>query len=825
MVQLINGDNVGKRFPTTNSGERRPENTFEETAWWWNYSMDRAVSQTDNQQGHYNALNETWHVVWIPEWPGLELNLPQKWQRMPERTSNLPLLNQPTVVKNPTIVNKQSNTTPITPNQASVINEPENERIVTPDEFWIPQKPEEKKEPEQQENTGLERMQEQLNQSTEWKIYGKVTADQEQVINTLEDDNNIFKSMNDSRIQTFKNLQNMNSQDLATSIYYWLTPYGEQWMRDLMQFDPQKYQEVQQNLKKMYAQDEVNNISNPSSDWSWKTWAWSYVDSIDKNIDTDITNWEKNTTQSSWYEEVSWILDYKLSSNQTASSAKQEMMNIKRDIADLEQQLEDLPKLAPKMFKWDVPDYIYKAFIANNQQKIQSELSKLQSRYSWLSDIYKTEIANAQRELEYDLKKQEMNRKITNDSWDRYYKDQELELDRIKWGTDSKWNMIAFKIDPTTWKMYQINDGTAFATYEEAVDKTAIWAQSQVWKYTGLECTGFTNKISEGLAWVRMVWKNGAATAEEKVAYATNPSVSDYVPVNWDVAVMVNNGKNWVSSKWWHTMRVDRVYTDNNWDTWFHYIATNRYWKEKEYTYWYQWDMRVTDFYKNGWVWFWNPFKQAQYNNRGSVQTSGTSINPMENTIDSLINSWKLNATQTTNISKFGYAYENLWRSQQLGELNELLNEWAAARFFQQLAVSLANTQSWQNTKNTVWGAAKITLDEFIKQVEVAAWQEMWWWSSAYMWFMAIVWVIESKLRKESGAAINGSEWAMDFLQYLPQAWDTQQTMNRKLENLETFLKYWAKEWWITNDKYVPIFNYNTISNKSSSTKWKRFYF
>jgi hypothetical protein len=58
------------------------------------------------------------------------------------------------------------------------------------------------------------------------------------------------------------------------------------------------------------------------------------------------------------------------------------MMNIKKDIADLEQQLEDLPKIAPKLFKGDVPDYIYKAFVANNQQKIQSELSKLQSRYS-----------------------------------------------------------------------------------------------------------------------------------------------------------------------------------------------------------------------------------------------------------------------------------------------------------------------------------------------------------------------------------------------------------------------------------------------------------
>ena len=93
------------------------------------------------------------------------------------------------------------------------------------------------------------------------------------------------------------------------------------------------------------------------------------------------------------------------------------------------------------------------------------------------------------------------------------------------------------------------------------------------------------------------------------------------------------------------------------------------------------------------------------------------------------------------------------------------------------------------------------------------------------MWFMAIVWVIESKLRKESGAAINGSERAMDFLQYLPQAGDTKDVMNRKLENLETFLKYWGKEWWITADKYIPIFGNNSSIKQTSTSKGQRFYF
>jgi hypothetical protein len=54
-----------------------------------------------------------------------------------------------------------------------------------------------------------------------------------------------------------------------------------------------------------------------------------------------------------------------------------------------------------------------------------------------------------------------------------------------------------------------------------------------------------------------------------------------------------------------------------------------------------------------------------------------------------------------------------------------LLQQGAAATFFQELATSLANTQSGQSVGSQTENAAKVTLDQFIKQVEIAAAQKM----------------------------------------------------------------------------------------------------
>jgi predicted Ser/Thr protein kinase len=58
------------------------------------------------------------------------------------------------------------------------------------------------------------------------------------------------------------------------------------------------------------------------------------------------------------------------------------MLNIKSQMAELEEKMANLPNEAKKNFRGDVPQYIVDAFVSNNAQRYQSELNKLQSRYN-----------------------------------------------------------------------------------------------------------------------------------------------------------------------------------------------------------------------------------------------------------------------------------------------------------------------------------------------------------------------------------------------------------------------------------------------------------
>lgn len=695
-----------------------------------------------------------------------------------------------------------------------------NERENTTQSVWkrIGQIGEQQKKPEQEEQKPF--AEDTLVKDTSWKLYGKDTADTWeplQWIDTLADANSIYRKMEEARIGNVNALRSMDPSQAAALTYSWTTPYGETAMRDLQSLDPEWYAQYKQSLQKLYTQDAMDDISHwAAPDEETKT----FIDTTDETIDNDIKTFEENNTSDETHEWAWWILNNLLKSNKVATSAKQEMLNIKKDIADLNTQLEELPNEANKLFKWDVPQYLVQAYISNNSQKIQSKIKNLENRYSSLSDMYKTEVSQAQREAEYQLKMAEYNRALTNDAYDREYKNNKLLQDSVQ-----RVNWVPYSFDANTKSFMKLDDNTALFQYNSKVSIQSQWWQSLVWKKTWLECEWYTDMQSNATAWVTMVWASGwATTAAEKVAYATNwwyidkdwnivywnSNISDLIPQIWDIGVMISNWSNWVSEKRWHTVYVDSVRTEN-WETMIHYTATNLGSTPDKYTVWYDRTVSLTDFMNNGWVWFWNPYKQAQYN--WQPQQEVWWENPMELVVDERINSWKLNATQLTNLSAFWRTYENLWRSKNNWELYNLLNEHEAARFLQELSVSLTNPNSWQSINSSVESLWKITLDEFMKQMEIRAAQEFGWWSQAYMWFMAIVWVVESKLRKESGAAISWSEWALDFLQYLPQAWDTEYTMNRKLENLETFLKYWAKEWGITKDQYIPL-NLWTVSKE-----------
>ena len=184
-----------------------------------------------------------------------------------------------------------------------------------------------------------------------WKIYWKVTAEEwapMQGINTLSEWYAINQQIMEARIKKVQALQNMWPENIATSVYYWTTPYGEQAMRDYRQYDPEWYQAYQKALNAMYSQDKVNNISH----WAATDETSNFIDSTDKTIENDIKDWEKTNYSEDTEELTKGYLENKLASNQTATSAKQEMMNIKAQIAEIEDQIDNLPKEARGRSNW-----------------------------------------------------------------------------------------------------------------------------------------------------------------------------------------------------------------------------------------------------------------------------------------------------------------------------------------------------------------------------------------------------------------------------------------------------------------------------------------
>ena len=235
------------------------------------------------------------------------------------------------------------------------------------------------------------------------EIYGKVTADEDgsdSWIKTLADANSVYKKMEEGRIANLKALASMKTDDIATSMFSGINPYWEQAWRDYQQYYPEYAAKVQEKLKKLKAQENVNAISS----------GWEISTSADTtNVNTEATSYAVNNASSSVSStQLLKSIDSILESNDSASSAQELMWSIEKDMATLKNRLKNLKKEANSVFKWDVPQYIVTAYMANRSQEIQDQLSILEDRYNAAYQRYQTELANAQWQAEYELKKQSL---------------------------------------------------------------------------------------------------------------------------------------------------------------------------------------------------------------------------------------------------------------------------------------------------------------------------------------------------------------------------------------------------------------------------------
>lgn len=341
-------------------------------------------------------------------------------------------------------------------------------------------------------NEAISNMEADLLKSWAWELFGKVGVDENGRVQTLEDANSVLTDVKEKRIQDVKNLQIMDSNSIASAVISGVIASDSQQMRDLQQYDPAKYQEVQTAIKQIRGQMTINDITAGSTDYISNE-----INSKNASIET-----EKNTLAESMWgtDEEIWALlsdiDTTLSNNATATSAEATMANITADINKLNTRLKNLKSEAQSLFKWDVPQYIVNAYIANRTAEIQSKLQELQYNYDAAYSRYQTELNNSWKEKEYQLKldQLQMNKELQN--FNMWYKKQEMAASNII--TDKNW---------VNWKLNINPDGSVYFSQVQQVTQYAWSGMAWAWLKNNnpgnIKDTQFWNVIG--------TWANGFA--------------------------------------------------------------------------------------------------------------------------------------------------------------------------------------------------------------------------------------------------------------------------------------------------------------------------
>ena len=764
---------------------------MEWTTWWFNYNLDRAVSQADNQQGNYNALVWSWHVAWLPIQPEIRPSDERLGERLNLWTRNLNLPDIPVQPKVQQTTTRNTGTAKQqAPQQPEQPAEQPQENVVNPDEFGFAgdKRKEEKEAKDNYTQNVISNMESDLMQSTEGKIYGKVTWDQWTIIQTLQDAENVYMQANEARMQSLKSLLSNNPANIAQSIAWWFNPFGDMAMRDAMQYAPEFYKQIQDELKKIQTWETANAIA------SWKS-----EPSITKTSVENVNNWV--TTWAEWVsstpQQTSSLLrniSNTMSSNQVATTATQEMLNINAQIADYEEKLNNLEKEANAAFKGDAPDYLVKAYMSNQRQRYQSEINKLESRYNSAMELYKTELSNAQRQEEMKLKYLKYQQDLNNDAWTRYYQGEQLKqwnIKRVDWK--------AFRIN-TDWTVSQLTDATATLQYQSDVQSalqgyksiyTSWWATKTAngYKYnvSWWQCETFTDNFTEATTWLRMTWAWGRwwTTAEEKIGY-----INSFVPEVWSVAVAV-----WwaYDSKYGHTMLVT-WYDPSTWIV--DLLWSNKNGDEMVYST----SAPLSQLQANWLKWFWNPYKDVVAKSWVGNYLYSWFNTPMSNAFERIASDRDLSATQRNALPIALEMYDTLYEISRNGQLDALVWNGDLALIMNDLKnKKFSDADRWEKF-----------LDAFSKALINKA-DNLVGWDDSYAALIALQRVVEAKLRDESGAAISSSEWASNFSYLLPQAWESNYVKQEKLKAWDRIISTkFITAWWKMSE-YVPIFENSVV--------------
>lgn len=424
-----------------------------------------------------------------------------------------------------------------------------------------------------------------------WKIYGKTSAEEwepSQGIETKSDANSVFTAMEEARASNLKTLISMPPADIATSLDNWLLPWDLQSIRDLQQYYPEIWDEVKQYQKKARTQNEVNSITK------WEQSETSNAgQSVINNANADFANKNASSIKSS--QEITADVNNSLAGNQTAQEAKETMATLEEDMATLKNRLSNLRNEANKAFKWDVPDYLVNAYVANKTQEIQNQMKILEDRYNMAYKRYRDEVSDTQWQKEYQLKQDQLEIQKQNANLDKWYKEQWIAIEWYK----AKWWTWTSTTNP--WDTYAV---TTMSDEEVAAAVDELLNEYDNWQIGNAQCAAWIQKYY--LPKLGIELSNLSSWENKKKLINTD---SDYVPKKWDL-IIINSGAKlsdwtpawhiwiviWVTSDWYVQYLDWNGSLDKDWK-WTEKVAINSVKMDNKKIAWYR------NVNKQWWTW------------------------------------------------------------------------------------------------------------------------------------------------------------------------------------------------------------------------------
>lgn len=646
---------------------------------------------------------------------------------------------------------------------------------------------------------------------TSGKIYGKTTAEEwnpRSWIETKVDANSVLNSMEQRRSSELKNFVSTDIQTIASCVVNWMTYWDEQTWRDAQEIYPDFIAAVNAEVKKQRGQENITSISM----WWWLN-VTSQLSNSENNVSNSLNTFVSKTAKGSWAWTLSTNLNNALAESEIVSGAREQMEVYKRKIVEIQQAADELPSIAQQAFKWDVPQYVVNAFVNNRLQQYNKEIEKYQNLYNASLDEAKLEISQTQW-------REEMNYKRANLQADMNYKNANLELSKKElelnmkkaWVTNWQWNddgsysyvdmegnMHTLSAQEAQKAINQelYNKSTAFIDYwKKAIDDAkANWETVNWW-----QCEAMTDNYARQNFWTEMKredWSAWATTVDEKARYAT-----EALPQRWYVAVFDfwKKDADWVNR--WHTWIVID-YDPVTWD--FTTLESNVDWHWKV-------EIKTRNINNEHLIWFRDPTQWEPWNWNWKWKAQYDYYN-FPNWMLDLFIEWEKVAKETwwveavKDIKRWRRAYWILNEMANNNELESIMYDDEIAKAYEDITKYLL-----QNAyiRNLVDDKSNFVLDTVIQDM-MNTWK-FWVSPDNRAALDHIIALVQIKLRRDSWAAINVSEWEQDFGMYMPQIWMSPQTKLKRMRDLENAAVADMLPWAIIKD-YKEIITDEMIKN------------